>query len=87
MANIKQQKKRILTDAAKRTANRAFKSQVKTALINADSAIKSGDKNAQTLVSQAQKLLDKTVSKRIKKANYVARKKSQLHKKLNAIKK
>ncbi|WHP38970.1 MAG: 30S ribosomal protein S20 [Mollicutes bacterium] len=82
MANIKQQKKRIHTDAQKRLVNRSFKSQVKTAIINAEKGIKANVKNVSELVINAQRLLDKTLTKKIKKLNYVSRKKSQLQKQL-----
>lgn len=84
MANIKQQKKRILTDKKRNLRNKSFKSKIKTAIIKAKKAIQSNEKNKEELVSFAVKLLDKSITKKIRKRNYVNRKKSSLQKELNS---
>ena len=46
MANIKSAKKRILTSEKKAAANKAVKSQVKTAVKKVRAAVEAGDKEA-----------------------------------------
>ena len=46
MANIKSQKKRILTNEKSRLRNNAYKSELKTYVRRLDSAVASGDKSA-----------------------------------------
>ena len=82
MANIKSQKKRILTNAKASARNRATKSEVRTRLKTANETIGSAD-NAEAL-RLAVKRLDMAAAKRVIHPNQAARKKSRLMKKINA---
>lgn len=82
MANIKQQKKRILTDRENRLRNRIFKSKISTSLKKSQQAIADRSTNASQLVSLTVKLLDKAKNKKIKKVNFVNRHKSNIMRKL-----
>ncbi|AJM71743.1 30S ribosomal protein S20 [Mycoplasma yeatsii] len=78
MANIKSQKKRVLTNEKSRLANRAFKSEIKTAIKKALAAKKADDANKEQLVKAAVSLVDKGLKKGIFKENKAAREKSRL---------
>ncbi|MDQ0568086.1 30S ribosomal protein S20 [Mycoplasma yeatsii] len=78
MANIKSQKKRVLTNEKSRLANRAFKSEIKTAIKKALAAKKADDANKDQLVKAAVSLVDKGLKKGIFKENKAAREKSRL---------
>ena len=84
MANIKSQKKRILTNAKREARNKAAKSElrtrVKTALTNA------GTETGEDDLRAAVKRLDMAAAKGIIHPNQAARRKSRLMKKLNASK-
>ena len=82
MANIKSQKKRILTNAKATARNRATKSEVRTRLKTASETIGTAD-NAEAL-RLAVKRLDMAAAKRVIHPNQAARKKSRLMKKINA---
>lgn len=82
MANIKSQKKRILTNAKATARNRATKSEVRTRLKTARETIGMED-NAEAL-RLAVKRLDMAAAKRVIHPNQAARKKSRLMKKINA---
>lgn len=82
MANIKSQKKRILTNAKATERNKAVKSELRTRIKNAtDTAGKPENTEALHL---AVKRLDMASSKRVIHPNQAARKKSRLMKKINA---
>lgn len=77
MANIKSQKKRIITNEKARLRNRAVKAELKTAVRRVREAVEAGD--AITAFAAAQKacrLLDKAVSKGIIHKNQAANRKS-----------
>lgn len=79
MANIKQQIKRNKTNEKSRLRNAAFKSSVKTAVKNVETAVAAGDKElALSSLPLAHKKLDKAQSKGIYHKNYVARHKAYL---------
>ncbi|WP_339022313.1 30S ribosomal protein S20 [Spiroplasma endosymbiont of Crioceris asparagi] len=80
MANIKSQEKRILTNEKSRLSNRAFKSQVKTAIKKAMIAKEAKVKESAELINLAVSLIDKSVTKGVYKANKAAREKSRLMK-------
>ena len=82
MANIKSQKKRILTNAKATARNRATKSEIRTRLKTASETIGTAD-NAEAL-RLAVKRLDMAAAKRVIHPNQAARKKSRLMKKINA---
>ncbi len=87
MANIKQQKKRILTNDKAKLRNAAFKSSLKSALKEVELAIEAKDFEVAVVAnSVAAKKLDKAVSKGLVHKKYVARQKSRITKRVNAIK-
>ncbi|GAB2749451.1 30S ribosomal protein S20 [Sinomonas soli] len=86
MANIKSQKKRILTNEKARQRNMAVKSELKTAIRAVTSAIASADKDAAvSALAYASKKLDKAVSKGVIHKNQAANRKSGIAKKLGSI--
>ena len=86
MANIKSAKKRVKVIATKTARNKAIKSDLKTALKKADAAVANNADNKVEVVRAAIKKVDMAASKGIMHKNKAARKKSQLAKKLNAVK-
>lgn len=86
MANIKQQKKRDITNNKKRLLNNSFASSLKTAVKAFEAAVVAGDKaKAQEAFNFACKKVDKAVTKGLHHKNYAARQKSRLAKALNAM--
>lgn len=86
MANIKQQKKRDITNNKKRLLNSSFVSSLKTAIKTFEAAVVEGDKTkAQVAFNFACKKIDKAVAKGIHHKNYAAHQKSRLAKLLNAM--
>jgi small subunit ribosomal protein S20 len=86
VANIKSQKKRILTNEKARLRNNAVKSELKTAIRAVNTAVESTDKDAAAaaLVTASRKL-DKAVSKGVLHKNNAANRKSAISKKVNAL--
>lgn len=82
MANIKSQKKRILTNAKRAERNKAVKSELRTRVKTAKSSIGS-DANAED-VRVAVKRIDMATAKGIIHKNTAARRKSRLMKQVNA---
>ena len=83
MANIKSQKKRILTNEKARLRNNSYKSELKTLIRKVDAAVESGNKEAATeTLRNASRKLDKAVSKGVLHKNTAANKKSGLAKKV-----
>ena len=86
MANIKQQKKRDITNNKKRLLNNSFASSLKTAVKAFEAAVVAGDKaKAQEAFNFACKKIDKAVTKGLHHKNYAARQKSRLAKALNVM--
>ena len=86
MANIKSQKKRILTNEKARQRNNSVKSELKTAIRAVNTAIGSADKEAATcLLQSASRKLYKAVSKGVVHKNNAANHKSAISKKVNAL--
>jgi small subunit ribosomal protein S20 len=86
VANIKSQIKRIGTNAKATERNKAVKSEVKTAVRAARSAITSGDKAvAEAALKTAGMKLDKAVSKGVLHKNNAANRKSSIAKKVAAL--
>ncbi len=86
MANIKQQKKRDITNNKKRLLNNSFASSLKTAVKAFEAAVVASDKaKAQEAFNFACKKIDKAVTKGLHHKNYAARQKSRLAKALNAM--
>ncbi|MEI7548662.1 MAG: 30S ribosomal protein S20 [Actinomycetota bacterium] len=82
MANIKSQKKRILTNAKRAERNKAVKSELKTRVKNAVSA--AGSEENEESLRLAVKRLDMAAAKGVIHKNQAARRKSRLMKKINA---
>ena len=82
MANIKSQKKRILTNAKATERNKAVKSELRTRIKNATQTV--GTPENTEALRLAVKRLDMAASKRIIHPKQAARKKSRLMKKINA---
>ena len=82
MANIKSQKKRILTNAKRAERNKAVKSELKTRVKSALNAAGT-DESAEAL-RLAMKRLDKAAAKGVIHPNQAARRKSRLAKSINA---
>ena len=82
MANIKSQKKRILTNAKAAERNKAVKSELKTRTKTAVRA--AGTDEADEAMRIAVKRIDMAAAKGVIHKNQAARRKSRLMKKLNA---
>ena len=86
MANIKSQKKRIITNEKSRMRNRAIKSELKTATRRVKDAVAEGDgKEAYAAAVAACRLMDKAVSKGVIKKNQAANRKSGVMKLANTV--
>lgn len=86
MANIKSQKKRILTNEKAAARNRAVKSSVKTAVKKVRVAVESGDKEAaDAALKAAASTIDKAKAKGVLKKNTASRKVSRLTQSVNKI--
>ncbi len=85
MANIKSQKKRILTNEKARLRNKAVKSSLKTAVRKFREAADAGSADAQALAQQASRALDKATSKGVIHANQAANRKSAISKRAAAL--
>ena len=82
MANIKSQKKRILTNNKRHERNKAVKAEVRTRSKVATETIGSDDNDE--AVRLAVKRIDSAAAKGVIHKNAAARKKSRLMKKVNA---
>jgi len=80
MANIKSQKKRILTNEKRRLRNKAVRSELKTRVKNAEAAIAGDAESAGESIVVAQKRLDKAGAKGVIHKNQAARRTSRLMK-------
>ncbi len=86
MANIKSQKKRILTNEKRRVRNQAVKSELKTMVRKTREAVDSGDKDAaEAQLRKTSRKLDVAVSKGVIHRNQAANRKSKLAKHVNAM--
>lgn len=87
MANIKSQKKRILTAEKARQRNKAVRSELKTAIKAVRTAVEAGQlEDAQVAANKASRLLDKAASKGIVHRNQAAQRKSGVQKLVNTLK-
>ena len=82
MANIKSQKKRILTNAKRQERNKAVRAEVKTRVKAATTA--AGTDDSAEALRLAVKRIDKAAQKGVMHKNAAARKKSRLMKQINA---
>lgn len=86
MPNMKNAKKAVKTIAKRKVNNNDFKASMKTAIKNVEKAIVSKDKAKATEALQvAIKKIDKACAAGVVTANYVARNKSRLTIKVNAM--
>jgi small subunit ribosomal protein S20 len=86
VANIKSQKKRILTNEKARLRNKSVKSALKTAVRKFHEAADAGNTaEAQELAREANRALDKANSKGVIHANQAANRKSAIAKKAAAL--
>lgn len=86
MANIKSQKKRIITNEKSRMRNRAVKSELKTATRRVKEAVATGNgAEAFEAACKACRLMDKAVSKGVIKKNQAANRKSGIMKLANTV--
>lgn len=87
MANIKSQKKRILTAEKARQRNKAVRSELKTAIKAVRTAVEAGQlEDAQVAANKASRLLDKAASKGIVHKNQAAQRKRGVQKLVNTLK-
>ncbi len=87
MPNIKNAKKAVNVQAKKKEINNAYKASMKTAMKNVEKAIISKDKKkAEETLKIAIQRLDKAYKAKVVTANFVARNKSRLTKKVNEMK-
>jgi small subunit ribosomal protein S20 len=84
VANIQSQKKRILTNAKAADRNKAVRSELKTRVKSAISAVNSGADNADESLRLAVKRIDKAATKGVIHKNAAARRKSRLMRQVNA---
>lgn len=86
MANIKSQKKRILTNEKARQRNKAVKSGLRTHIRKFNEAVADGDTaKAQELARTATRALDKAASKGVVHKNQAANRKSAIAAKAAAL--
>lgn len=83
MPNIKSAKKRVLVTASKTARNKSIKSNLKTNIKKAETAIAQGSTDSQEAVRLAIKRIDQACAKGILHKNTAARRKSKLVRKLN----
>ena len=82
MANIKSQKKRILTNAKAAERNKSVRSELKSRMKSAVNSV--GEDGSDEKVSAAIKKIDMAAQKGVIHKNAAARQKSRLMKKVNA---
>ncbi|MDO4291179.1 MAG: 30S ribosomal protein S20 [Eggerthellaceae bacterium] len=86
MANIKSQKKRIITNEKARMRNRAVKAELKTATRHVKDAVAAGNgAEAYAYALAACRLMDKAVSKGVIHKNQAANRKSGIMKLANTV--
>ena len=86
MANIKQQKKRVLTNEKRRQRNKSFRSATRTEIRKFREAVESGDKAAaEAQLRVASRKLDKAVTKGVFHRNSAANKKSNMARAFNKM--
>ena len=79
MPNIKQQKKRVITNEGRRERNAAIKSRMRTYMKKVDEALESGNADAVKLAAgKAISEIDRACSAGVIHANSAARKKSSI---------
>lgn len=87
MANIKQTKKRVLTNEIARQRNKAVRSRLRTESRKFHAFVEAGDKDAaEKQMRVAARLYDKAVTKGVLHRNNAANKKSRMAAHLNGMK-
>jgi small subunit ribosomal protein S20 len=87
VANIKSQKKRVLTNEKARLRNKAVRSELRTASLKVHEAVEAGDADtARAAAEDASRLLDKAASKGVVPKNQAANRKSGLMSAANRVK-
>ena len=87
MANIKSQKKRIITNRKATVLNNDVKQAMKTAIKKFEKSLNEDKETVMTKLNVAIKAIDKACSKGVIKKNTAARCKSNLTKKFNQLSK
>lgn len=87
MPNIKSAKKRVLVTQKKALQNKSVKTNLKTVLKNAETAVSAGAENSREAIRTAIKKVDQAAAKKIMHKNTAAHKKSALMKKLATVSK
>jgi small subunit ribosomal protein S20 len=86
VANIKSQKKRILTNAKAQARNKAVRSAIKTAVKRVHEAVAAGDKAVATEnLNAASRALDKAASKGVIHKNQAANRKAGIANSVKAM--
>jgi len=86
VANIKSQKKRVLTNEKAHQRNRAYRSELKTAIKKVHVAIEASDgAAAKAAAIEASTLLDKAASKGVIHKSQAANRKSGIMKAANSV--
>ena len=86
MANIKQQKKRVLTNEKRRLRNKSVRSATRTEMRKFRESVESGDKAAaEAQLRVASRKLDKAVTKGVFHRNAAANKKSNMARAFNKM--
>lgn len=86
MANIKSQKKRVITNEKAHLRNKEVKSAIKTSVRSVRKAVDAGDKEAaQAAYQMAARRLDKAAGKGVIHRNQAANRKSGLANAVNAL--
>ena len=87
MANIKSQKKRIITNAKASVLNNDVKTAMKTAIKKCEKALSVSKEEAEKKLAVAIKAIDKAQSKGVIKKNTAANYKSRITLKFNSLSK
>lgn len=86
MANMKKAKKKIKVIAKETVSNNNYEASMKSAMKKVERAVSANDKEqANANLKVAIKAIDKAASKGVATKNFVARNKSRLTKKVNAM--
>ncbi len=86
MANIKSQKKRVITNEKRHQRNKAVRSELKTAIKKVHTAVEAGDAEAaKSAALEASTLLDKAASKGVIHKRQAANRKSGVMKAANGV--
>ena len=86
MANMKNAKKKIKVIAKETVSNNNYEASMKSAMKKVERAVSANDKEqANANLKGAIKAIDKAASKGVATKNFVARNKSRLTKKVNAM--